>query len=77
MKNRLHARRLNHKLSEIWLEGDSRKRVICTHSIYWAVSKNCGKSELEAFCTSLRYSKGNVAEVRAEPALVSELGLSS
>ena len=45
MSNTLHARRLNHGQSEIWLDDESKSRTIATNAVYSAVNRHCGKDE--------------------------------
>lgn len=70
----LYAKRLNHGRSEIWV-GDGPHRDIATNAVNWAVRTHCSKEEFDTFYATLHESMGNVAEVFASDAIVTELGL--
>lgn len=76
MSNTLHARRLNHGQSEIWLTEESQRRVVATNAVYNAVRQHCSKDVFEAFYSTTQVHLGNVAEVFVAGTMAHELGLS-
>ena len=76
MSNTLHARRLNHGQSEVWLADESKRRVVATNAVYSAVRTHCSKEEFEAFYTTTQAQLRTVGEVFAGGTMAEELGLS-
>lgn len=75
MSNTLHARRVNHGQSEVWLGDESKRRVVATNALYSAVRNQCSKDEFEAFYAATQTQLGTIAEVLAAGTIVYELGL--
>lgn len=75
MSNTLHARRLNHGQSEVWLADEGKRRVVATNAVYSAVRTHCSKEVFDAFYNATQSKLGTVAEVFAAGTIATDLGL--
>jgi hypothetical protein len=75
MSDTLHARRLNHGQSEVWLADESKGRLIATNAVYSAIRKHCSKEEFDKFYATTQTRLGSVAEVLAAGTLAHDLNL--
>jgi len=71
----LHARRLNHGQSAVWLTDEKEQRIVATNYVISTVHRHCSKEEFEAFDSALHESVGGIAGVVATGTMAHDLGL--
>ena len=75
MSKTLHARKLNHGQSEIWLADENKSVTIATNAVVNAARKHCSNDSFEEFYSAMNVGIGNIAEVFAVDPMAQELGL--